>query len=109
MLACAQGVDNTLVAARRRVKSGTVSTWGARFVEQRRNGMLAASTRTPHGIDDARVDEVIARALDSIPDRSRPLEDLSKPSGDIRTFVMSTGPVPIASGHFCYASTRYPT
>lgn len=64
VLACASGIDNKLVASRQRVTPQTVSKWRARFVEQRLDGLLGAS-RT---IDDARVDAVIAKTLESVPE-----------------------------------------
>jgi transposase len=68
VLACAEGVDNKVVAARQRVRPQTVSKWRARFVEQRLDGLLdAPRSGAPRTIDDARVDAVIARTLESLP------------------------------------------
>jgi len=68
VLACAEGTDNKLVATRQRVTPQTVSKWRARFVEQRLDGLLdAPRPGAPRSIDDARVDAVIARTLDSVP------------------------------------------
>src|SRR5207244_4737210 len=68
VLACADGVDNKVVAARQRVTQQTVSKWRARFVEQRLDGLLdAPRPGAPRSIDDARVDAVIARTLESVP------------------------------------------
>jgi hypothetical protein len=45
-----------------------VSKWRARFVEQRLDGLLdAPRPGAPRSIDDARVDAVIARTLESVP------------------------------------------
>ena len=68
VLACADGVDNKAVAARQRVTPQTVSKWRARFVEQRLDGLLdAPRPGAPRSIDDARVDAVIAKTLESVP------------------------------------------
>jgi len=68
VLACADGVDNKVVAARQRVTPQTVSKWRARFVEQRLDGLLdAPRPGAPRSIDDTRVDAVIAKTLESIP------------------------------------------
>jgi transposase len=68
VLACADGMDNKAVAARQRVTPQTVSKWRARFVEQRLDGLLdAPRPGAPRSIDDARVDAVIAKTLESVP------------------------------------------
>ena len=69
VLACAQGVDNKVVATRQRVTPQTVSKWRTRFVEHRLEGLLdAPRTGAPRTIDDARVDAVIAKTLEGMPD-----------------------------------------
>jgi len=68
VLGCADGADNKTVAARQRVSQQTVSKWRARFVEHRLDGLLdAPRPGAPRTIDDARVDAVIARTLESVP------------------------------------------
>ena len=68
VLACAGGMDNKAVASRQRVTPQTVSKWRARFVEQRLDGLLdAPRPGAPRTIDDARVDAVIAKTLESVP------------------------------------------
>jgi transposase len=68
VLACADGADNQDVAARQRVTKQTVSKWRARFVEQRLDGLLdAPRVGAPRSIDDARVDALIAKTLESTP------------------------------------------
>src|SRR5690606_12491691 len=68
VLACADGADNKSVAARQRVTPQTVSKWRARFVEQRLDGLLdAPRPGAPRSIDDTRVDAVIAKTLESVP------------------------------------------
>ena len=68
VLACAQGVDNKVVAARQRVTQQTVSKWRTRFVEHRLDGLLdAPRSGAPRSIDDSRIDAVIAKTLESVP------------------------------------------
>ncbi len=68
VLACADGADNQDVAARQRVTKQTVSKWRARFVDQRLDGLLdAPRVGAPRSIDDARVDALIAKTLESTP------------------------------------------
>ena len=68
VLACAEGIDNTVVASRQRVTPQTVSKWRARFVEDRLDGLLdAPRPGAPRTIDDSRVDAVIAKTLESVP------------------------------------------
>jgi transposase len=68
VLACAEGADNKVVAARQRVTPQTVSKWRARFVEQRLDGLLdAPRPGAPRSIDDTRIDAVIAKTLESVP------------------------------------------
>ena len=68
VLACAAGADNQDVAARQRVTKQTVSKWRARFVNQRLDGLLdAPRAGAPRSIDDARVDALIAKTLESTP------------------------------------------
>lgn len=68
VLACADGVANKEVAVRQRVTQQTVSKWRARFVQQRLDGLLdAPRPGAPRSIDDARVDAVVAKTLESVP------------------------------------------
>jgi len=68
VLACADGLDNRSVAAKQRVTQQTVSKWRARFVMDRLDGLLdAPRPGAPRTIDDARVDAVIAKTLESVP------------------------------------------
>ncbi len=68
VLACAVGVENNAVADRLRVTKQNVSKWRGRFVRDRLDGLLDAprsgATRT---IDDARVEAVVVRTLESKP------------------------------------------
>ena len=68
VLACAQGEDSRVAAARQRVSEQTVYKWRGRFVAQRVEGLLdAPRSGAPRSIHDARVDAVIARTLESVP------------------------------------------
>jgi transposase len=68
VLACADGQANKLVAARQRVTQQTVGKWRARYIAQRLDGLLdAPRSGAPRSIDDARVDAVIAKTLESVP------------------------------------------
>ncbi len=68
VLACAEGQANKVVAARQRVTQQTVGKWRARYIEQRLDGLLdAPRSGAPRTIDDARVDAVIAKTLESVP------------------------------------------
>ncbi|WP_118179082.1 IS630 family transposase [Paraburkholderia phosphatilytica] len=68
VLACADGIDNKAVAAKQRVTQQTVSKWRARFMIHRLDGLLdAPRPGAPRTINDARVDAVIAKTLESVP------------------------------------------
>ena len=68
ILSCAEGLTNQAVAARQGVLPQTVSKWRSRFVEQRLDGLLdAPRPGAPRSIDDARVDAVVAKTLESTP------------------------------------------
>jgi transposase len=57
-----------VVAARQCVTPQMVSKWRARFVEHRLDGLLdAPRSGAPRTIDDARVDAVIGKTLESVP------------------------------------------
>jgi transposase len=69
VLACADGQDSKAVATRQRVTPQTVGKWRARYVEHRLDGLLdAPRSGAPRTIDDARVDAMIARTLESVPE-----------------------------------------
>lgn len=68
-LTCAEGIDKKVVASRQRVTPQTVSKWRTRFVEHRLDGLLDAPRPcAPRMIDDAHVDAVIAKTLESVSD-----------------------------------------
>lgn len=67
VLACAQGVDNRVVAERLEVSRQTVSKWRARFVRERTQGLLdAPRSGAPRTIEDERVETVVAKTLEAI-------------------------------------------
>jgi transposase len=68
VLACAEGVQNKEVAAHLHVDKATVGKWRRRFVEHRLDGLQdAPRSGTPRTIDDARIEAVIVRTLESTP------------------------------------------
>jgi transposase len=68
VLACAEGLDNTAVAAKLGISSATVGTWRRRFVERRLEG-LADEPRpgAPRKITDADVERVVTATLETKP------------------------------------------
>ncbi len=69
VLGCAEGMDNKAVAARQRVTQQTVSKWRSRFVEHRLDGLLdAPRPGAPRTINDTRIDALIAKTLESVPE-----------------------------------------
>ena len=69
VLACAQGTDNRTVAMQLRLDAKTVSKWRGRFVAERLDGLFdAPRSGAPRTIDDARIDAVIAKTLESLPE-----------------------------------------
>lgn len=68
VLACATGAENRTVAAKLNVAQQTVCKWRGRFLQMRLDGLLdAPRSGAPRTIDDARVDEVIAKTLEMKP------------------------------------------
>jgi transposase len=68
ILRCAEGRENKQVAVDLRVDQGTVGKWRRRFVEHRLEGLHdSARSGAPRTIDDARIEEVIVRTLESTP------------------------------------------
>jgi len=68
VLACAEGRNNTEVAARLGLNRNTVNKWRARFVAERLEG-LSDEPRpgAPRTIDDERVEAVIVKTLEETP------------------------------------------
>lgn len=68
VLACAEGRDNTTVARRVRMSPTTVCKWRARFVRGRVAGLFdEPRPGTPRQIDDAQIEAVIVRTLETTP------------------------------------------
>ncbi|MEK7877142.1 MAG: IS630 family transposase [Pseudomonadota bacterium] len=68
VLACSEGGQNKAVAAKLGLNRQTVGKWRRRFVEHRVDG-LHDETRsgTPRTIEDAQIEAVIVRTLESLP------------------------------------------
>jgi transposase len=68
VLACADGLDNTVVAAKLGVTTQTVGKWRRRFVERRLDG-LADQPRpgAPRTVTDQAVERVITKTLETKP------------------------------------------
>jgi transposase len=68
VLACATGDQNKEVAERLGVDRATVSKWRRRFVADRLGGLYdEPRSGAPRSIDDARIEAVIVKTLESIP------------------------------------------
>lgn len=68
ILACSAGAENKAVAAQLAVAKQTVCKWRGRFLQLRLDGLLdAPRPGAPRTIDDARVDAVIAKTLETQP------------------------------------------
>jgi transposase len=68
VLRCATGAENQQVAADLRIDKTTVGKWRRRFVEQRMEGLRdEPRSGAPRTIEDARIEAVIVRTLESVP------------------------------------------
>jgi transposase len=68
VLRCAAGVENQKVAADLRIDKTTVGKWRRRFVERRIDGLRdEPRSGAPRTVDDARIEAVIVRTLESLP------------------------------------------
>ena len=68
VLACSEGADNSAVALKLAVTRQTVCKWRGRFLNERLDGLRdAPRSGAPRTIDDARVEAVIAKTLESQP------------------------------------------
>lgn len=68
VLDCASGMSNTVVARRRRVSKQMVGKWRSRFVHHRVAGLLdEPRCGAPRTIEDAHIEAVIVRTLESVP------------------------------------------
>ena len=71
VLECARGLENQEVAASLRVAKGTVGKWRRRFVERRMDGLHdEARSGAPRSIEDDRIEAVIVKTLESLPDNA---------------------------------------
>ena len=68
ILACAEGEQSKVVAARLGIDPDTVGKWRRRFAEQRLEGLWdEPRSGTPRTIEDARIEAVIVRTLETKP------------------------------------------
>src|SRR5437868_493400 len=68
ILACAEGEQSKIVAARLAIDPETVSKWRRRFAERRLEGLWdEPRSGTPRTIEDARIEAVIVRTLETKP------------------------------------------
>ena len=68
VLLCASGAENQEVAAELRIDKTTVGKWRRRFVERRIDGLRdEPRSGAPRTVDDARIEAVIVRTLESQP------------------------------------------
>ena len=68
VLLCASGAENQEVAAELRIDKTTVGKWRRRFVEHRIDGLRdEPRSGAPRTVDDARIEAVIVRTLESQP------------------------------------------
>ena len=68
ILACAEGEQSKVVAARLAIDPDTVGKWRRRFAEHRLEGLWdEPRSGTPRTIEDARIEAVIVRTLETKP------------------------------------------
>lgn len=68
VLACANGWNNTVVAARLETERKTVARWRTRFLRDRLEGLVdEPRPGVPRTITDAQVEEVVVRTLEQTP------------------------------------------
>jgi len=68
VLACAEGLDNGVVARRLRMSPATVCKWRARFITGRVAGVFdEPRPGAPRRIQDTAIEDVIVRTLESTP------------------------------------------
>ncbi|MCP3475755.1 helix-turn-helix domain-containing protein [Bradyrhizobium sp. CCGUVB1N3] len=84
MLTCAEGGQNTEVTAKLGLDRQTLGKWRRRFMEQRVAGLHdEPRSGAPRTIDDARIEAVIVRTLESWPESAThwSSRDMAKTSG----------------------------
>ena len=68
VLACATGLDNTIVAKKLRMSQPTVGRWRQRFIDKGVDGLLdEPRPGTPRKIGDTQVETIVTRTLESTP------------------------------------------
>ena len=68
VLAAAEGLNNTQIAERLTINRSTATTWRARFVAARLDGLVdEPRPGRPRTITDAQVEEVVVRTLETVP------------------------------------------
>jgi len=68
VLACAEGMDNTVVAKRLRMSQTTVCKWRGRFLRERLDGLYdEPRPGAPRRITDEQIEQVIVRTLEETP------------------------------------------
>ena len=68
IIACADGVDNKVVAKRLRMSQVTVCKWRGRFIRERLDGLYdEPRPGAPRRVSDAQVEKVIVRTLEETP------------------------------------------
>jgi transposase len=90
VLACAEGLDNKVVAKRLRMSQVTVCKWRARFVADRLDGLYdEPRPGTPRTITDEQIEQVIVRTLEELPRGAThwSSRDMAKASGLGRTTI----------------------
>jgi len=84
ILRCAQGGENTAIAAEMRISRSAVGRWRSRFAEQRLDGLHdEPRPGAPRKISDEAVERVIVRTLESTPKGAThwSTRDMAKQSG----------------------------
>ena len=68
ILACAEGINNRVVARRLRMSEVTVCKWRGRFIRERLDGLYdEPRPGSPRRVTDAQVEQVIVRTLEETP------------------------------------------
>jgi transposase len=71
VLRCAEGLQSKQVAARLGLDEATVGKWRRRFASERLEGLHdEARSGAPRSIEDARIEAVIVKTLESLPDNA---------------------------------------
>ena len=68
VLACAEGLDNLMVARKLRASAGMVGKWRARFLKARLEGLYdEPRPGAPRTISDAEMEQIVVQTLESTP------------------------------------------